>query len=487
MAAAIDGPIHINYYQLFLMHPLLTNWSVQWCSVKKCSVASCLFTLLFWTFLIPASDASDNLAQADSDLLELLRNQNSSPSSQETEAVISLEQAIEIANQSNRDIEQARIAIQQAQAAVQEEVASYRPDLTVSASGDYDFPVVSDGEDGSDVGSSIDLSYVLLDFGRRAAAVDISRTELQVSQLELMQVQQTARLDVATLYYTLQNAIEEVRINQAAVANSEQNLRDTEIREQNGVGTRYDTLQAQTQLAEDQVNLLSAQNDRAIAQRELVQILGIGETLQTVTVTPIARQPTWSLSLEETLERAYDTRAEIEQQRLEQTIQQSTARLARAELSPEISLSTGYDFQNNLIETSETINSWQDGLNISLNMEWTLYDGGVARAQARQAEAEEAIAASELINQQDQIRLEVQTAYLTLQSETERITAAEVGISSAQEGLRLARLRFQNGVGTQLEVLEAQSDLTDAESTLAQAITAYNQATVELERSVSGL
>lgn len=120
-------------------------------------------------------------------------------------------------------------------------------------------------------------------------------------------------------------------------------------------------------------------------------------------------------------------------------------------------------------------------------MEWTIYDGGVASAQASQAELSEAIAVSELSNQQDQIRLEVQTAYLTLQSETNRIAAAEVGVNSAREGLRLARLRFQGGVGTQLEVLEAQSNLTNAESTLAQAITAYNQAIVELERSISGL
>ncbi|MGD1900559.1 MAG: TolC family protein [Phormidesmis sp.] len=437
--------------------------------------------------MIAVDFSADALAQPDNTLMELLDDAGSLPDSSEAVTAISLEQVIQIAEQSNRDIEQARIAVQQAQGAVEEQTASYQPTVGVSAAGDYDLPLTSDYDDDATLSGGVDVSYTLLDFGRREAALDISNAELRVAELELQQVQQTIKLDVATLYYDLQNAIENVRINQAAVANSEQNLRDTEIREQAGAGTRYDTLQARTQLADDRVNLLSAQNDQAIAEKSLIQILGIGETVESLPIAPIARRSAWPLGLDETLAQAYEIRSELAQQQLEQSIQQNTARLAWAELSPEVSVSAGYDFQNSLIDTLDTFNSWQDGLNMSLDMEWTLYDGGVARAQASQAESSEAIALSELNNQRDQNRLEVQTAYLTLQSETEQITAAGLGVSSAEEGLRLARLRFQAGVGTQLEVLEAQSDLTDAESSLAQAITAYNQATVELERSVSGL
>ncbi|MEL7071968.1 MAG: TolC family protein [Cyanobacteria bacterium J06581_3] len=403
------------------------------------------------------------------------------------ERTISLEQALQIANRSNRDIEQATLAVRQTQAALQEQQASYNPNVTLSTGGDYDFPVTSNDDDSSSLSGGVDLSYTLLDFGRRRAAVDISFADLQIAELELREIQQTVRLNIATLYYELQNAVENVRINQAAVANSEQNLRDTQIREEAGVGTHYDSLQAQTQLADDRVNLLNAENERDVVARELVQAMGIGETTQTLSVEPIEQRAIWELSLEETIERAYQTRAEIAQQRLEQTIQQNQARLARAERSPEISLSTGYDFANSLLYDADSASSWSDGFNISVDMDWTLYDGGVANAQVRQAQANEAIALSELANQQAQIRLEVESAYLSLQSQAEQINVSEIGIVSAQEGLRLARLRFQSGVGTQLEVLEAQSDLTNAQSTFAQAITAYNQSIAELERAVSDL
>jgi len=403
-------------------------------------------------------------------------------------AVITLEQAFQIADRSNRDIEQATIAVRQAEAAAREQRADYRPSVAISAGGDYTLPLTSDSDNSADLDGGIDVSYTLLDFGRREAAANISAAELQVSELELQVVQQTVRLEIATLYYELQNSAEAVRISQAAVANSEQNLRDTDLREEVGAGTRYDTLQAQTQLADDQVSLLSAQNDQAIAQRSLAQILGIGETAEDLSVEAIARRPIWPLSLEDTLAQAYQTRAELSQQQLAQTIQQNTASLASAELSPELSLSAGYDFANSLFGTDDSLlNSWEDGLNISLDMSWTLYDGGAVQAQVEQANAAEEIAASELADQQDEIRLAVETAYLSVQSATEQIAAAEVGVVSAGEGLSLAQLRFQAGVGIQLEVLEAQSDLTDAQSTLAQTITAYNQSIVELERAISGL
>ncbi|MEO0647506.1 MAG: TolC family protein [Cyanobacteria bacterium J06650_10] len=96
--------------------------------------------------------------------------------------MLSLENIIQIANQHNRDIEQAAIAVQQAQAAVDEQNASYQPTLGVSAGSDYDLPFISESDDGMDLDAGIDLSYTLLDFGRRAVSVDISQAELEVAK-----------------------------------------------------------------------------------------------------------------------------------------------------------------------------------------------------------------------------------------------------------------------------------------------------------------
>jgi HlyD family secretion protein len=110
-----------------------------------------------------------------------------------------------------------------------------------------------------------------------------------------------------------------------------------------------------------------------------------------------------------------------------------------------------------------------------------------ARAKVAQAKADQAVAESEFANQRSQARYDVENAFLSLQSQREQVAESQVGVDSAQEGLRLARLRLQAGVGTQTDVVQSQRDLTNAQSNLSQAIIGYNRALVQLQRSVTRL
>ena len=82
---------------------------------------------------------------------------------------------------------------------------------------------------------------------------------------------------------------------------------------------------------------------------------------------------------------------------------------------------------------------------------------------------------------------EVEEGFFELEASFDNIGTAELGLEQAREALRLARLRFQAGVGTQLEVINSQTDLTRAEINLLVAILNYNRALSELQRSVSNL
>ncbi len=118
---------------------------------------------------------------------------------------------------------------------------------------------------------------------------------------------------------------------------------------------------------------------------------------------------------------------------------------------------------------------------------WTLFDGGATNAKVAQAKADQAVAESEFANQRSEARYDVENAFLSLQSQREQVTESRVGVDSAQEGLRLARLRLQAGVGTQTDVVQSQRDLTTAQSNLSQAVIGYNRALVQLQRSVTKL
>ncbi|MHC5731734.1 MAG: TolC family protein, partial [Nostoc sp.] len=104
----------------------------------------------------------------------------------------------------------------------------------------------------------------------------------------------------------------------------------------------------------------------------------------------------------------------------------------------------------------------------------TLFDGGAARARAAQSKANIAIAENQFASQRDQIRFNVEQYYSQLQSNLNNVQTSSVALNQAREALDLARLRFQAGVGTQTEVIAAESDLTTAEGNRVTAILNYN-------------
>ena len=87
----------------------------------------------------------------------------------------------------------------------------------------------------------------------------------------------------------------------------------------------------------------------------------------------------------------------------------------------------------------------------------------------------------------NQIRLQVERAYYDLQANLNSIGTATLAVETAEEALRLARLRFRAGVETQTDVLLAQTDLTRAEVNLLRAVLGYNRSLAAIRRAVSNL
>ncbi|MEL6319449.1 MAG: TolC family protein, partial [Cyanobacteria bacterium J06626_14] len=108
-------------------------------------------------------------------------------------------------------------------------------------------------------------------------------------------------------------------------------------------------------------------------------------------------------------------------------------------------------------------------------------------AAVRRAEIQEQTEEVEFADQLEEIRFDVEEAFFDLGANLENIQTAQTAVEVARESLRLARLRFQAGVGIQSDVITAQSDLADAETNLVTAILDYNRALVSIQRAVSNL
>lgn len=409
----------------------------------------------------------------------------------ERNPVITLEQAVDVAYRNSQALQAALLTLEQSEAAVTEARAAYLPsvaagaNLTTQESNVSTIPglgQVGDSTVDTTLGSSLDISYDILTGGSRAAAFRAAEFQQQVNALAVEVQQAQIRLDTSNLYYALQDAGEQIRINQSFLQEAERNLRDSRLRQEVGVGTRFDTLRAEVQFANARQSLIQSQSQQRIARRDIARLLNLPPTAG-IEATPVVVAENWPLTLEESIVLAFQNRAELEQQLLQADISEQQRQIALAAIRPQVSLFANYNVQGQIDNTD----SFQDNYSFGARFNMTLFDGGAARARARQQALGGAIAEAQFAQSLDEIRFDVEEAYFNLQANQENIATSEVAVAQAQEALDLANLRLEAGVGTQLDVLTAQSELTQAQANNVSAILGYNRALAAIQRAVSNL
>lgn len=409
---------------------------------------------------------------------------------------ITLAQALELARRNNRDLQVSQLELERNKAALREAQAALLPtlgistDITRSQSASNQLAsklqeqqtgISSPDQPTTSFTGQAQLSYNLYTSGRVQAQIRAAEEQVRFYELAVETEFETIRLNVATDYYNLQQADEQVRIAQSAVLNSEASLRDAEALERAGVGTRFDVLRSQVNLANAQQNLTNARSQQAIARRQLATRISLPQAINISAADPVQLAGLWNPTLEQSIVLAYQNRPELQQQLAQRNTSEQQRRQALAELGPQVSLIASY----NLLDQFNDNVSVTDGYSLGVQATLNLYDGGAARARADQSKANIAIAETQFAEQRNQIRFQVEQAYSTQQSSLENVQTANTALEQAREALRLARLRFQAGVGTQTDVINSENDLTQAEGNRVTAILDYNRALAQLQRSVT--
>ena len=306
-----------------------------------------------------------------------------------------------------------------------------------------------------------------------------------VNQLDVERIAEQVRFDATEAYYDLQEADAQVRIAEAAVEEAKLSLRNTDLRERAGLGTKFEVLQDQTQLAEAAQNLTLAKSQQDIARRSIAVVLGLGQKVGVIAVASdnIVPGGNWDLSLEESIVLAFKNRAELEQELIRRKISDQQKRVALSNIRPQASLFANY----NVLGVLDDNLGPADGLTIGARLRWTLFDGGASRARAEQEQKNIEISENSFDNQRNQIRLEVERGYYNMQANRKNISTAGKAVELAEERLRLARLRLREGVGIKIDEISAQSELTRARNNLVRAIVDYNRALSSLQRAVTNL
>ena len=331
------------------------------------------------------------------------------------------------------------------------------------------------------------FDFTVIDGGGRTARNLVADQAVAIAEFNLDQTRQAVQLDVATAYYSLQLADTNVLVAEAQVDDSTTSLRDAESRERAGIGTRFEVLQAKSELANDEVNLIQALNNQRIARFDLARVLSFENTVEVAAIDPIDPTETWDLTLEETIVLAFEKRAEFESLREQVEQLRQNAQNALSSVRPNVSIFSSFDYAAQLQDTFSELSFLERGYQVGAAFTWRFFDGFQSLSSAQQSDLQREQTRIGFEDARDQIRFEVEQAYFSLNSFREQIDAAKVGLESSQEELRLARLRFEAGVGTQTDVLNAQTRLAEARTNLSDAVSNYNLTIIQLQRAVNGL
>jgi outer membrane protein TolC len=239
-----------------------------------------------------------------------------------------------------------------------------------------------------------------------------------------------------------------------------------------GMVSEYELLRARVEKLNLEPQLIAVESQLNLSRKRLKSFLGIALDEKIKLVPDYSDTTIISLpSVDSLFEMALKNRPEIKQAQLQKEGYKKAVRIARGNwLYPNVDLNAMYQVSGSSddlkLHEREVTKSWT--ASILLNI--PLFDGGRTIGEVRKAKTDyyQALLAEE--QARDDIRLEVEQAYDNLTMTRRAMELQRKTIDQAEEGLRIANLRYESGVGTQLEVLSAQTALTDARKNLSKAI-----------------
>ena len=290
---------------------------------------------------------------------------------------------------------------------------------------------------------------------------------------------------VKTQFYQVVVNRELIVVQEQSVRLLENQLKDQQNRFEAGTVPRFNVLQAEVQLSNQIPQLITARNNYRISILQLAKTLGLdfnparGLAAPLRVVGELAYIPR-KVSLIEAIELGKQNRPFLKQARANVLNQIEQVHVALGGWFPTINANGGGEWLS-----SQFNSSWGDiskGWLTTVTGSWPIWDSGQVWGQVKQQRA--LLSESEITFDDDvrQVELEIQQAASNLSQNRELIQATEKNVQQAEEAVRLAKARLDAGAGTQLDVLNAQVQLTTAQSTRLQALFGYNSSLAEFDR-----
>ena len=404
---------------------------------------------------------------------------------------LNLPKTVQMALDYNRDIKNSQYALKKAEYAINQAQAGKKPtvDYNFGAQRSRATDAATYSRAASLMGSAnsisnafsngISVNIPLYTGGLVEGQIDVAKLGKTNAQEEILRVEQATKYSAIEGYYGLLAYQELQGVYHEAVASLQGHLDNVQAQYNVGTKAKVDVLSSDVSLANAKTTAITADNNVAIAESNLNNILGL--PLETKLNLADHQLPfdTYNISLQEAMDYAMKYRPEVLQAAIAVQEAERSIDIADAGNKPTVAITGGNDWADN---TFPGIDANKRSWKVAAGVTYNFYDGGATKAKVNQAKQDLLVARETEQKTRESVQLQVKQAYLNIRSAAQKVEETQTVVDQARENYRIQNIRYQAGVGINLDVLDAQLSLNQAQVNHIQALYDYNVGIAKLEQ-----
>jgi outer membrane protein len=396
--------------------------------------------------------------------------------------IYTIEQAVAVAHAHNPEIEIARKKVQGARGGWVEARSGYLPWLSSNGLVDKRQQQTETRLRDEDYNVTLKLEQNLYTGGAVPSQVAIARLNIEKQNHELQETASRVAMDVRIAFNELLLNRAKVRVHQDTVRVLDEELKSQQQSFNAGIVSNLNVQRAEVALANERPELFSAQTQLKNSYLRLGDLFGTevhprGEAAPFEVSGELQYKPNHP-DLNDCLARAEANRPVLKARQRDIEIEDQQYNLDRSALRPRVRAFSGYEVYSE--RDPDVGPEFNYGGVVGINATWNIFDGFATKGRMQATRARREAAVQALAAARRAVASEVRSAFFDLQ-QADRVLETETGnVQAANETLEIAKSNFAAGLGTQLDILQATSDVTRTRTTRLSAIYLHNVALARL-------
>ena len=414
------------------------------------------------------------------------------------ERELTLERSIEIGINNSKELRIANSRLKAAEAKVNEYESMFLPKISLSAGYsrlsdvkpfEVSIPFAPSPikiQDAILDNYQLKLSFVqpLFTGFRLSSLEDAAEFQANAIDFEYQKELNEKSMNIRTAFWNYWKAQKVVELLEENIKSLKNHLKNTENFVDVGLATQNDLLKLEVQIHQAELKLIEAKNGKDLARANFNKEIGLKLDEEIVLKAESEQLLEKSYNLSDIVKEAIQNRNEIKSVNQNIRAGEEAVNIVSADWFPQINLFGNFYYNRPNQRIMPLEDKFNESWDVGVAMQWQIWDWGGTSSKLKQAEEQLNQAETSLQILKENIQMEVYSKYLNLKKEIEKVKAAQKGVKSAEENLRVTKNKYESQLATSSDLIDAEVYLLQAKTDLETAKADQNLAHSELMKSL---